>query len=142
MDQDGTWHGGRPQPRRLCVRWGPSSFSKGAEPGSGEDRRDKLRIAVILPGSAEDGRSLSSCRGRRRAAVSMSRTCRSTKGRSTRRNSRWGTRPATQVRASSHSQFPIVHELQGVPVHLPPPLDSSSLVFSYTPGSVEQKKGC
>jgi len=23
-DQDGTWHGGRPQPRRLCVRWGPS----------------------------------------------------------------------------------------------------------------------
>jgi len=24
MDQDGTWHGGRPQPRRLCVRWVPS----------------------------------------------------------------------------------------------------------------------
>jgi len=24
MDQDGTWHGGRPQHRRLCVRWGPS----------------------------------------------------------------------------------------------------------------------
>jgi len=24
MDQDGTWHGGRPQPRGLCVRWGPS----------------------------------------------------------------------------------------------------------------------
>ena len=24
MDQDGTWHGSRPQPRRLCVRWGPS----------------------------------------------------------------------------------------------------------------------
>ena len=24
MDLDGTWHGGsRPQPRRLCVRWGP-----------------------------------------------------------------------------------------------------------------------
>jgi len=22
MDQDGTWHGCRPQPRRLCVRWG------------------------------------------------------------------------------------------------------------------------
>jgi len=21
MDQDGTWHGGRPQPRRLCVTW-------------------------------------------------------------------------------------------------------------------------
>jgi len=25
MDQDGTWHGGRPQPRRLCVRWGPTA---------------------------------------------------------------------------------------------------------------------
>jgi len=25
MDQDGTWHKGRPQPRRLCVRWGPST---------------------------------------------------------------------------------------------------------------------
>ena len=24
MDQDGTWHGGRPQPRGLCVRLGPS----------------------------------------------------------------------------------------------------------------------
>jgi len=24
MDQYGTWHGGRPQPRRLCIRWGPS----------------------------------------------------------------------------------------------------------------------
>jgi len=24
MDQDVTWHGGRPWPRRLCVRWGPS----------------------------------------------------------------------------------------------------------------------
>jgi len=25
MNQDGTWHGGRPQPRRLYVRWWPSS---------------------------------------------------------------------------------------------------------------------
>jgi len=24
MDKAATWHGGRPQPRRLCVRWGPS----------------------------------------------------------------------------------------------------------------------
>jgi len=24
MHQDTTWYGGRPQPRRLCVRWGPS----------------------------------------------------------------------------------------------------------------------
>jgi len=25
MDQDITWYGGRPQPRRHCIRWGPSS---------------------------------------------------------------------------------------------------------------------
>ena len=32
MDQNGTCHGGRPQPRRLCVRWGPSFPSpKGAQ---------------------------------------------------------------------------------------------------------------
>jgi len=24
MDEDGTWHGGRPHPRRHCVRWGPN----------------------------------------------------------------------------------------------------------------------
>jgi len=24
MDQGATWHGGRPRPRRHCVRWGPS----------------------------------------------------------------------------------------------------------------------
>jgi len=31
MDQDETWHGGRPWPRPYCVRWGPSfpSPSKG-----------------------------------------------------------------------------------------------------------------
>jgi len=28
LDQDGTWHGGRPQPRRRCVRWGPSPSPK------------------------------------------------------------------------------------------------------------------
>ena len=33
MDQDATWHEGRPQPRRLCVRWGPSPLrTKGVEP--------------------------------------------------------------------------------------------------------------
>jgi len=32
MHQDATWYGGRPQPRRLCVRWGRSPFPlKGAE---------------------------------------------------------------------------------------------------------------
>jgi len=24
MHQDATWYGGRPQPRELCARWGPS----------------------------------------------------------------------------------------------------------------------
>ena len=27
MHQDSTWYGGRPQPRGLCVRWGPNSHS-------------------------------------------------------------------------------------------------------------------
>jgi len=27
MDKDATWYGGRPQPRRHCVRWGLSSAS-------------------------------------------------------------------------------------------------------------------
>jgi len=33
MDQDETWHGGMPWPRRHCVTWGPSFPSpKGAQP--------------------------------------------------------------------------------------------------------------
>ena len=33
MDQDATWHGGRPRPRPHCVSWGPSSPSpKGHSP--------------------------------------------------------------------------------------------------------------
>jgi len=33
MDQDETWHAGRPQPRPYCVRWGLSSlFPKWAQP--------------------------------------------------------------------------------------------------------------
>ena len=33
MDQDPTWYGGRPQPKGLCVRWGPSPLPKtGEEP--------------------------------------------------------------------------------------------------------------
>ena len=28
MDEDASWYGGRPQPRQLCVRWGPSSPRK------------------------------------------------------------------------------------------------------------------
>jgi len=29
MHQDATWYGGRPRPRRLCVRWGPIPPQKG-----------------------------------------------------------------------------------------------------------------
>jgi len=33
LHQDATWYGDRPQPRRLCVRWGPSpSPKRGANP--------------------------------------------------------------------------------------------------------------
>ena len=33
IDEAATWHGGRPQLRRLCIRWGPSPlFQKWAEP--------------------------------------------------------------------------------------------------------------
>ena len=28
MDEADIWHGGRPQPRRVCVRWGPSPSPK------------------------------------------------------------------------------------------------------------------
>jgi len=35
MHQDATWYGGRPQPRGLCVRWGPSPLPKKAEHGGG-----------------------------------------------------------------------------------------------------------
>jgi len=32
MDQDETWHRGRPWPRPHCVRWGPSCPPEGAQP--------------------------------------------------------------------------------------------------------------
>ena len=33
IDQDATWYEGRPQPRALCVRWGPALLpKKGLEP--------------------------------------------------------------------------------------------------------------
>jgi len=32
MDQDATWQGGRPRPRRHCVRWRPSSPKSGYSP--------------------------------------------------------------------------------------------------------------
>jgi len=32
MHQDATWCGGRPHPRRLCVKWGPSPLPQKGEP--------------------------------------------------------------------------------------------------------------
>ena len=32
MDEDATWYGCRPQPRGLCVRWGPTPHLKGGGP--------------------------------------------------------------------------------------------------------------
>jgi len=32
MDQDETWHGGRPRPRPHCVRWGPISPKRAQPP--------------------------------------------------------------------------------------------------------------
>ena len=32
MVQDATWHGGKPRPRRRCVRWGRSCLLKAAQP--------------------------------------------------------------------------------------------------------------
>jgi len=31
MDQDATWYGGRPRPRRQCVRWDPAPSPKGGK---------------------------------------------------------------------------------------------------------------
>ena len=42
MDEAGTWHGGRPQPRRACVRWGPSPSS----PKRGRAPSPILRVEV------------------------------------------------------------------------------------------------
>jgi len=43
MDQDGTWNEGRPQPRQLCVRWGPSS------PGSPVPKRVQRPLPNYRP---------------------------------------------------------------------------------------------
>jgi len=32
LHQDATWYGGRPRPRRLCVRWDPARPRKSAHP--------------------------------------------------------------------------------------------------------------
>jgi len=54
MDQDETWHPGRPRPRPHCVTWGPSSPSrKGAQPPNFRPmsivakRLDELRCHLV-----------------------------------------------------------------------------------------------
>jgi len=41
MDEADTWHGVRPQPRRVCVRWGPSPL-----PQKGQSLSPVLRVEV------------------------------------------------------------------------------------------------
>ena len=43
MHQDATSYGGRPQPRRLCVRWAPS-----ASPQKGDEASPSLRPMCIV----------------------------------------------------------------------------------------------
>jgi len=49
MHQDATWYGGRPQPRRLCVRWGPSCPSQ--KGGAAPNFRFMSIVAKRLDGS-------------------------------------------------------------------------------------------
>ena len=42
MDEAGTWHGGRPQPRRLCVRWGPNPL-----PPKGDGAPNFRSISIV-----------------------------------------------------------------------------------------------
>jgi len=43
MDEAGTWHGGRPQPRWLCVRWGPRPL-----PSKGGSALPNFRLISIV----------------------------------------------------------------------------------------------
>jgi len=49
MDQNENWQGGRTRPRRHCVRWGPSSRLKGAQPPP--NFRPMSTVAKRLDGS-------------------------------------------------------------------------------------------
>ena len=49
MDQDETWHTGRPQPWQHCVRWGPSSPP--AKEGAAPNFRPMYVVAKWLDGS-------------------------------------------------------------------------------------------
>jgi len=57
MRQDATWYGACPQPRRLCVRWGPSPLpKKGAEPPfSAHVYSDQTAAWIKMPLGTEVG---------------------------------------------------------------------------------------
>jgi len=55
MDQNETWHGGRPQPRPHCVRWGPSS------PKKGYNRPPLFSSCLLWPNGRPPQLLLSSC---------------------------------------------------------------------------------
>jgi len=61
MHQDATWYGGTPQPRRPCVRWGPSSppQKKGTFPQfSAHVCCCQTAVCIRIPLGAEVGLSL------------------------------------------------------------------------------------
>ena len=52
MNEAGTWHGCRPQPRRLCVRWGPTHPKKGpGAPAEPPIFRPMCIVTIRLHGS-------------------------------------------------------------------------------------------
>jgi len=63
MHQDATWCGGRPQPRRLCVRWGPSQLpKKGRSPQfSAHVYCGQTAAWIKMPLSTEVGLGLRDC---------------------------------------------------------------------------------
>jgi len=59
MDQDETWHGGRPRPRPHCVRWEPSCPQKGhSSQFSAHVYCDQTAGCISVPFSTEVGLSL------------------------------------------------------------------------------------
>ena len=61
MHQDATWNGGRPQPRRLCVRWGPSPHPQkggGAPQFSACVYCGQMAICIRIPLGTEVGFSV------------------------------------------------------------------------------------
>ena len=56
MDQNSTWYGGRPRPRRLCVRWGPSPPSQKGGPKRGLSPLPNFRPLSIVAKRLDESR--------------------------------------------------------------------------------------